>query len=51
MIVFLKFLVISQSPIPRNRTLYEVRLPRCMQANRTLGPSVGDTVPVITHVL
>lgn len=50
MVVFLKSLVISQFSIARNRTLCEVRLP-LMQADRALGPSVGDTVTVITRVI
>lgn len=49
-VVFLKSLVISQFSVARNRTLCEVRLPRCMQADGALGPSVGDTVTVITRV-
>lgn len=55
MIIFLKFLVISQSSTAENRTLCDFRLsrfPQCTWADGiALGLSVGDTVSVITSHL
>lgn len=54
-IIFLKFLVISQSSTAENRTLCGFRLsrfPHCTRADGiALGLSVGDSVTVITSYL
>lgn len=55
MIIFLKFLVISQSSTAENRTLCDFRLsrfPHCTRADGiALGLSVGDSITVITSHL